>query len=199
VTAIRERERVVLPKDWTFDLSEEMVDRIKNEFDPHDAVEELAKKIEGKSPAEAQKVAEEYFADYGRRWMDRSLELGNQYRDRTYETLVAAAQKTAEMAFPFIPERFIEIAYLSTQPIYSLPIVENTKMRFAFKMAFCDTIEALREQCGDALADALPCRTGCLAATERAFSANGFAVVVAQEASIVSDDFCQFSVTRKGG
>ena len=199
MTATRERERVILPKDWTFDLSEEMVDRIKNEFDPHDAVAELAPKVEGKGPADAQKVAEDYFRDYGQRWMDRSLELGNQYRDRTYETLIAAAKKTGEMGFPFIPERFIEIAYLSAQPIYSLPIVENTRNRFAFKMAFCDTIENLREQCGDALADGLPCAAGCLAATARAFSANGIDVEVKQESSIVTGDFCQFSVTPKGG
>ena len=102
------------------------------------------------------------------------------------------------MAFPFIPERFVEIAYLSTQPIYSLPITENTKTVFGFKMVFCDTIEALRDQCGDELADQLPCSQGCLAATERAFTGNGFAVDVSQDASIIGGDFCQFSVRRKG-
>ncbi len=198
MTATRERQRVVLPKDYTFDLAEEMVDRIKNEFYPHDTVAELAPKVAGKAPAEARRIAEEHFRDYGRRWMDRSLELGNQYRDRAYETLLAAAAKTGEMAFPFIPERFIEIAYLSTQPIYSLPITENTKNAFGYKMVFCDTIENLREQCGDALADQLPCREGCLAAAERAFTANGFDVEVTQDASIIDGDFCQFSVRRKG-
>jgi hypothetical protein len=198
MSATQERERLVLPKDYTFDLADEMVERLKNEFYPNDTVAELAPKVAGKAPAEAQRIAEEHFRDYGRRLMDRSVELGNQYRDRAYETLLTAAAKTGEMGFPFIPERFVEIAYLSTQPIYSLPITENTKNVFGYKMVFCDTIEALRDQCGDALADGLPCREGCLAAAERAFTANGFDVEVSQDASVIGGDFCQFSVRRKG-
>jgi hypothetical protein len=191
------RERVVLPKDWTFDLSEEMVDRIKNEFDPDEAVEQLAGKIVGKSVDEAEVIARDFFADYGNRWMSRTLELGEEYADRTYLVLKAAAEKTGEMAFPFIPERFMEIAYLSTQPIYSLPIVENTRSAFRYKMVFCDTIESLRQQCGDALADRLPCAAGCLSAAELAFRAKGFDVEVSQDASLVGDEFCQFSVVPR--
>ncbi len=197
MTATRERQRVVLPKDLNFDLADEMVDRIKSEFDPHDAVAELAPKIAGKSTDEAVKVANAYFKDYGQRWMDRTVELGNQYRDRTYEALIAAAAKTGELAFPFIPERFVEIAYLSTQPIYSLPITENTSRAFTYKMVFCDTIEALREQCGDEVANRLPCSQGCLTAAARAFSANGFDVEVTQDASLVDGEFCQFTVRRR--
>jgi len=197
MTATRERERVVLPKDWSFDLADELIDRIKGEFDPHDAVSELAPKVAGRPVAEAAPIAEAYFKDYGNRWMSRTIELGNVYRDRTYENLIAAAKKTGEMAFPFIPERFVEIAYLATQPIYSLPITDNTKSAFGFKMVFCDTIEALREQCGDELADRLPCRQGCLAAVEQAFTANGFEVNVSQEASIIGGEFCHFMVRRK--
>lgn len=194
----KERERTILPKEWTFDLADEMVDRIKNEFFPHDTVAELKTKISGKPLEEAVKIAEDHFRDYGSRWMDRTLELGNQYRDRTYENLIAAAAKTGEMAFPFIPERFVEIAYLSTQPIYSLPITENSKQRFGFKMVFCDTMESLRDQCGDELADRLPCREACLTAAARAFTANGFDVDVVQDSSLVGGDFCQFTVHRKG-
>jgi hypothetical protein len=196
MTATRERERVIYPKDWSFDLADEMIDRIKHEFDPHDAVEELAPKVAGKPIDEAEKVASAYFKDFGERWMNRTLELGEQYRDRTYETLVAAAEKTGEMAFPFIPERFIEIAYLSTQPIYSLPIAENTRNIFSFKMVFCDTIAALREKCGDELANRLPCREACLAAVGRAFEAKGFDVTVTQDSSLADGEFCQFTATR---
>ena len=53
-----ERERVVLPKDWSFDLANDMVDTIHDEFDPHDAVKVLAGQIEGKSAAEAAAAAE---------------------------------------------------------------------------------------------------------------------------------------------
>ena len=129
--------------------------------------------------------------------MNRTLELGDRYRDRTYETLLAAAESTGELAFPLVPERFIEIAYLSTQSIYSLPIVENFRHKFSFRMVFCDTISALRDTCGDELADGLPCRRGCLAAVECAFTGNGFDVEVSQDASIIDGEYCQFSVVRR--
>ncbi len=192
------RERVVFPKDWTFDLAEDLIDSIKSEFDPNDAVGELAPRVAGKPAGEAEEAALQFFTNYGRRWMDRTLELGEKHSDRAYETLKAAAERTGELAFPFIPERFVEIAYLATQPIYSLPIVENTVNTFSYKMVFCDTITALREQCGDELADRLPCRAGCLAAAERAFTSKGFNVVVSQDSRLSDGEFCQFTVRREG-
>lgn len=197
MTSAQTWRRAVFPKDWSFDLSDELVDRIKDEFRPDDAIEELAPKVAGKPIAEAAAIAETYFEDYGRRWMDRTLELGEEYADRTYQALKAAVAKTGEMGFPLLGERFIEIAYLSTQPIYSLPIVEASRNAFTFKMVFCDTITELREQCGDQLADRLPCRKACMAAVERAFTANGYPVDVRQDASIIGGEFCQFS-TRPG-
>ena len=84
MTAAQTWKRAVYPKDWTFDLAEEMVDKIKNEFFPADTVSELAPKVAGKPVAEAKPIAEAHFRDYGTRLMDRTLELGNQYRDRAY-------------------------------------------------------------------------------------------------------------------
>lgn len=195
---VKERERLVFPKDWTFDLSEEMVETIAEEFAPGAAVEELAQRIAGKPHAEAVAEAEAYFADYGQRWMGRTIELGDKYRDRTYEVLLKAAENTGgELAFPHVPERFIEIAYLSTQPLYSLPIVENTRHRFTFKMVFCDTFKALEDQCGAEMAAALPCSKGCLAAVGRAFGDKGFDVEVTQDASLANGEFCQFTAERR--
>ncbi len=193
MTSTHDRPRVIFPKDWSFDLSDELVDRIRAEFEPDSAVEELAAKIASRPVDEAAQTAEAFFGDYGRRWMDRTLELGEEYAERTYLNLKAAVEKTGEMGFPLIPERFVEIAYLSTQPIYSLPIVEASRNAFSFKMVFCDTITELREQCGDELADRLPCSKGCLAAVERAFSATGYPADVVQEASVIGGEFCQFT------
>lgn len=197
MTSTHDRPRVIYPKDWSFDLSDELVDRLKAEFRPDDAVEKLAPTVAGKPVDEATKIAEGFFADYGRRWMDRTLELGEEYADRTYLNLKAAVAKTGELGFPFIAERFLEVAYLSTQPIYSLPIVEASRSAFTFKMVFCDTITELREQCGDELADRLPCRQACLTAVERAFTASGYPVVVRQDASVIGGEFCQFTARPK--
>ncbi|MCE7928075.1 MAG: hypothetical protein DYG91_06170 [Chloroflexi bacterium CFX7] len=199
MTSTHDRPRVIFPKDWSFDLSDELVDRIRGEFEPDDVVAELAPKVAGKPIGEAEGIARAYFVEFGRRWMDRTIELGEEYADRTYLNLKAAVAKTGEMGFPLIPERFIEVAYLSTQPIYSLPIVEASRDAFVFKMVFCDTIAELREQCGDELADRLPCSNGCLAAVDRAFSATGYPADVVQDASVVGGEFCQFTARPRAG
>lgn len=198
-SVVKDRERVVFPKDWTFDLAEEMVEAIGEEFAPSAAVEELAGRVAGQPHAAALATAEAYFEDYGTRWMGRTLELGEQYRDRTYEVLLQAVEATGgELAFPHVPERFIEIAYLSTQPLYSLPIAENTRHRFTFRMVFCDTFTALEDQCGPEMTAALPCRKACLAAVGRAFRDKGFDVEVVQDSSLATGEFCQFTAERRG-
>jgi hypothetical protein len=171
---------------YSFDLSEEMIKRLEEEFGPEAL--RAALKAGGDKPREA------LLADFGRRWMERSLELGQQYSDRTYETLKAAAAKTGSLSFPFIPERFIEIAYLSTQPIYTLPIVENGARGLVFRVPFCGYVKVIREELGEEEANRLQCKEACLAACRLAFERFGFKVAVSMDAAVPGDEYCQFSI-----
>lgn len=174
-------------KGYSWDLAEEMIGRLEQEFGPEALRAELKAKG-GKGPRGA------LFADFGRRWMERTLELGEQHSDRTYDTLKAAAAKTGSLSFPFIPERFIEIAYLSTQPIYTLPIVENGARGLVFRVPFCAYIKMIREELGEEAADRLECRRACLAACRFAFERFGFEVKVGMDAAVPKDEYCQFSI-----
>ena len=130
---------------YSFDLNEEMVQRLEQEFGP-EALRNEIKRVGNAG------ITEAFFGDFGKRWMGRTLELGEQYGDRTYEVLKAAVEKTGTLAFPFIPERFVEIAYLSTQPIYTVPIVENGAAGLVFKMPFCSFYKVIKEEMGDEFA-----------------------------------------------
>jgi hypothetical protein len=171
---------------YSWDLAEEMIRRLEREFGPEALRAEL--KACGGRPEEA------FFSGFGRRWMERTLDLGEQYSDRTYDALKAAAAKTGSLSFPFIPERFIEIAYLSTQPIYTLPIVENGARGLVFKVPFCGYVKMVREELGEEEADRLRCREACLAACRLAFERFGFDVKVGMDAAVPKDEFCQFSI-----
>lgn len=170
---------------YTWDLAEEMITRLESEFGP-EALRAGLRAAAG--PRDA------FFADFGRRWMERTLELGEKYSDRTYEVLKAAAAKTGSLAFPFIPERFVEIAYLATQPIYTLPVVENGARGLVFRVPFCDYVKTVREELGEEEAALLPCKEACLAACRLAFERFGFNVRVGMDAAVPKDDYCQFSV-----
>ncbi len=176
---------------YSWDLAEEMVQQLEQEFGPDILRAELEKALEG-GAAEA----ESFFSDFGRRWMERTLELGEQHTDRTYEVLKQEAKRIKELQFPFLSQRFIEIAYLSTQPIYTVPIVENGAQGLTFKMPFCGYFKAIQESKGDEFANQLHCKGACEAACEVAFKHFGFDVGVTMGATMPADEYCQFSIRR---
>jgi hypothetical protein len=169
-----------------FDLNEEMVETIEKEFGPDALRTELraAKPIDN----------EAFFADFGRRWMKRTIELGEKYGDRTYEVLREAVAKTGHYAFPFIGERLVEIAYLSTQPIYTLAVVENSARGLVFKMPFCAFYKVTREELGGDVAARLDCKAACLNACLLAFEQEGFKVSVGMDATMPVNEYCQFAI-----
>jgi len=182
---------------YSFDLAEEMIQTIHDEFDPEKVTDAFKELVDRTSKDELPAKAEEFWADWGQRWMTRSLELGEKYNDRTYVVLKAAAEKTGVLGFPLIPERFVEIAYLSTQPIYTVPVVENGARGLTFKMAFCDYYKGNREKVGEEITDELHCKAMCLAACQTAFEGFGFKVNVGMDYTMPEDGFCQFSIRKK--
>jgi hypothetical protein len=181
---------------YTFDLAEEMIEELAEEFAPAKAVEELGPLIEHKQAEEADPIARAHFEDYGRRLMERTLALGEKYPDRTYEVMLAVEGRTGNDGWPSVAQRPLEIALLGSQPIYTLPIVENSAYRFTWKLAFCETYKQLEERIGGETAARLPCQAGCIAATKRAFAEFGFDVEVIVDARMPDDEYCQFTAPR---
>jgi len=129
--------------------------------------------------------------------MKRTLELGEQYQDRTYQVLKEAAEKTGALTFPHVPQRAIEIAYMSTKGIYALPILENSSKRLAFRIAGCSTYSLLVHECGRQVAETLPCRYACLAACHTVCQELGIDTDVVMEASAPKDGSCQFALNKR--
>jgi hypothetical protein len=180
-------------KGYSWDLAEEMVQQLEQEFGPDVLRGELEKVAGGKLD---RKQAGAFFSDFGRRWMERVVEVGEKHPDRTYEVLQEAAKGIEELRFPFLSQRYIEIAYLSTQPIYSVPIAENGAQGLTFKMPFCGYFKAIQESQGEEFANQLHCKAACIAACETAFKHFGFDVSVEMGATMPADEFCQFRVAR---
>jgi hypothetical protein len=149
-------------KELSFELHEDMVGLIAREFSPGDIAKRLADTIQGKSQDEISELGEGLFADYGVKWGKRVVELGESYMDRTYEVLKESIEQTGSPTFPLVPQRFIEIAYLSTQELSTLPIIENNFARLIFRIENCKTYQGITEGCGEEVAQLLTCRHGCL-------------------------------------
>ena len=185
-------------KKLSFELNEEMLALIEKEFSPEKIAQQFAEKITKKSQKEVEKIGQEVFTQYGISLMKRSRQLGEEYPDRTYEVLREASEATGRwLDFPLLPQRFIEIAFLSTQHQVVIPVIENNFQRLIFQVKDCKTYAAVQKDAGAGVAEQLLCRHGCLKACETIFKDCGFEdVVVGMNAATNKDGFCEFMVRR---
>ena len=177
---------------YKFDLNEEMMEELSEEFDPLNFVKTLElpdpKAIEGASAS---------FEKYGRNLARKSIEKGEERPDRIYEVMKKAIEKTDEMKFPFIPQRYVEIAYLSIQPFRRLRILLNSPKAFSYRLSECSLYKAVEEEYGKEAANKMVCKSACFAIIEEIFSHFGFDIESSLEASMAGDGKCQFKIERK--
>ena len=184
------------PYPYSFELNQDMLGLLRQEFDPPIIVPKFAEAIADKKGTEIDAVAESVFGRYGEELMKKTLQLGEEYQDRTYEVLKDVADQTGELVFPLFIQRFIEIAYLSTQQFRILPIVENWARRLVYNVNDCYMFKTLQEKCGSEVADRLPCQYACLTLCRTACQGFNLDAIVDMEGTMVKDGYCQFALNR---
>ncbi len=189
-------ELYIAPRPFSFELDMTMISLLRREFDPAIIVGTFAAALNGKKAKDTDSIAQKVFGQYGVDWMRKTLQLGEEYPDRTYEILKEAVDRTGEMKFPLILQRFIEIAYLSTQQFRVLPIIENWQRRLVYAVKDCYLFKLEQEKCGKEIAGQLPCRYACLAACNTALEGLGLEASVEMEAMMPKDGRCQFALNR---
>ena len=96
------------PKMLSFELNEDMLALIAQEYNARDIAEKFAREVTQKETAVA---VEDVFGKYGTELAQRSLQLGSEYSDRTYEILLETIDHTGgAYKIPLLPQRFLEIA-----------------------------------------------------------------------------------------
>ena len=184
-------------KQYSYELNPEMLKMIGEQFDVDKITTKFAEAVKGKSPSEIETVGKDIFEAYGRDWMKMSHKLGDEYPDRTYEVLLESVDKTGGyLKFALVPQRFIEIAYLSTQELSILPIVENNYNRLIYRLVDCKTYKMIKEKCGDEMANRLTCKNACLTACKTIHQELEIDAMISQTATIPENGYCQFEAKR---
>ncbi len=176
---------------YDLDLDEAMMKELSEEFAPLNFVKTL-KLSEPHSIEDARASLEEY----GRELARGSIEKGEKRIDRAYQVMKKAMEKTGEMKFPFIPQRYLEIAYLSIQPFRRLRIVANSPKIFSFRLNECSLYKAIEEEYGKEAANKMVCKSACFALIEEILSHFDFDIKPSLEASMADDGKCQFKIER---
>jgi len=175
---------------YNYEIPETLFQMIETEFDG----ETIANKyLESKNAA--------VFEDYGKKWMQRTYELGikSENIDRAYEVLKAVAQDTATLLFPHEAQRFIEIAYLSVHLMSGVDIYTANAKELSFKVhdGTCKIYEALKTGLDADELQALPCKKACLTAVNTIFKLLKMTVHISMPNEMPRDGFCLFCAKKK--
>lgn len=184
------------PKAYSFDLNEDMIDALRQEFDPEKLIEKFSKAIAGKNKSETEKIAKDVFSEFGKAWMEKVVQYGEEYPDRTYEVLKEAIDLTGDYFFPHVPQRLLEIAYLSTQKFLNLTVLNNFTRRLVYQVPECQTFNLLTEKCGAEVASQMPCQHACAKALEVLNQKLEMDTTFEVKKRTAKDGVCEFSITK---
>jgi len=188
----------IAPKPYSFDLNEDMIKLIREEFGAEGIVSKFADAVKGKAPGEVERIGKEIFEDYGEKWMKRTMQLADEYSDRTIEVIKETVDRSGNqfLFFPHVPQRFIEIAYLSTQQLLKMPITLNNAYELAYRLPQCQLFNTIKEQCGGKIANLMTCQNACLKALETLRKDLELGAVITMVASTAKDGYCEFSMRK---
>jgi len=180
-----------------FNLNEEMVSRIGQEFDFVKAAKSFSQQVKGKTDDAILKTAKDFFGDFGHRLILQCIEEEEKNPDLTFQTLREYLGKTGMDIFPLVPQTYIEIACLCAMPIYALKVVQNNSDKLSYQVPDCHIYKTLMEELGHAQAEKLPCRFGCLALNETIIEKLNLDAEAVMEAEQSKDGQCRFSLVAK--
>lgn len=177
---------------YEHDLDMKIIGVLSDEFDP----KEFINSLDLSDPEDIESL-EGPFKEYGKNLAKKSIKMGEENPDRTYEVLKDALVKTGEMKFPLIPQRYVEIAYLSIQPFKRLWIHSNSPELFSYKLDECSVYEAIKERFGEEAAERAVCESICFTILEEIFSHFDLDMESSLEARMPDDGKCRFRIVNK--
>jgi len=188
----------IAPKPYSFDLNEDMIKLIREEFGAEGIVSKFADAVKRKAPGEVERVGKDIFEDYGEKWMKSTMQLADEYSDRTIEVIKETVDRSGNqfLFFPHVPQRFIEIAYLSTQQLLKMPITLNNAYELAYRLPQCQLFNTIKGQCGGKIANLMTCQNACLKALETLRKDLELGAVITMVASTAKDGYCEFSMRK---
>ena len=112
--------------------------------------------------------------------------------DANLHRLAGGGSKTASA----VQQRFIEIAYLATQKFLKVAITLNNAEALEYRIPQCALFGAIKEKCGDDVANLMTCKDYCLTALETVRRHQEMEVLVDMPKDTAADGFCEFMLRK---
>lgn len=178
-----------------FDINQKIIDAIYEEFNAEKTVNNLAKKTSGLRGAELEDALKKFFTEYGYNLMIRALDLGEKYQDTTYKVIKAHAEKVGQ--FPNVPQRYVEICYLSVLQIEKVNITEINLKRLGFKIENCSIYNTIKEKMGENISNQMFCKHACSSLAKTLYENMNIETDFGIKALMAKDGYCHFVSEKK--
>ncbi len=188
----------IAPRPYSFDLNEDIIKLLRDEFKAEGIATKLAEAISGKATNEVEKIAKEIFEDYGQNLIRRTMQLSEEYPDRTIEMVLETVDHSGNqfLFFPHVPQRIVEIAYLGTQQALKLSITLNNQYGLAYQVPQCLLFGQIKERCGDEVANLMTCKNACLKGLDTMGKDLELDMAVDMVASTAKEGYCEFYMKK---
>lgn len=176
--------------EMSFDINQKIIDSIQEEFNADKIIDEFAERTSSLKGEELEDTAKKFFTDYGNKLMLKALKLGDEYQDRTYQVIKNHAKKVGP--FPNVPQRFIEICYLSVLQIEKLTITAGNLKSLGYKIENCSIYNALKDKIGEKVSNQMFCKHACTSLAKTLYDNMNLETNFNIKALMAKDGYCHF-------
>ncbi len=186
------------PRPYSFDVNEDMIKILREEFNADRVSDDLVKALDGKEGQDAVNAAVEYFRGMGSKWMNRVIQLADEYPDRTIEMVLETVDRDGRqfLIFPHLLQRYIEVANLANQSFLKVPVILNNMYEFSYRIPKCLLYAAIADKLGADFAGKMTCQNYCLTALETTRKKIELETLLSMPATTAQDKFCEFSIRK---
>jgi hypothetical protein len=189
----RRREEIMSDEEELYDyyFSNAVLSRFAKDFKMDGVINRFISLVKEKRTNEIENVAKQVLGGYLQNLSSSLVRLEKDSLDRTGEIMYQVAEKTG-IRFPSIPQRLVELAFMSTRPQDKLSVPVATTDELALRVSPCAAYSELKKTLGEKEARIMPCKYGCIANSKILFDELKIAVKSQTRARISDTGYCEF-------
>lgn len=182
---------------YDYYFSDELLNEFSNRFRMQQVIDEFVSVAKGKNAEQIEGMAKLVLDKYLQELANSLANSAKDNVDRTGELVYQVAEKTG-VVFPSIPQRLIELAFMSTRAEDKLAIPVSTSRMLTLRVSTCAAFNGLKSRLGEEKVEGLPCRHGCIANSSHLFSILNIPIELKNTAKINEKGYCEFTLELQG-
>lgn len=177
---------------YDYYFSNNLLSKFSQRFNMTKAISEFILMAKEKTSKQIDSVARQVLGKYSQELSTSLVDSEKDHMDRGGEIIHQVAERTG-IKFPSIPQRLIELGFMSTRAQDKLAISVSTSKTLTLRVSACAAYDELKSKLGEEKAKDLPCKYGCLANSKILFDKLNIPVELEGSADINEKGYCEFT------